>query len=89
MRTSLNEIQHIENYLQGKLNGQEEVLFRAKLLLNSSLAENKQAQQKSYQLIRAYGRKQLKQEIEIVHQKLFMQAEHKSFRQKIRGIFGL
>ncbi|WP_423148242.1 hypothetical protein [Rubrolithibacter danxiaensis] len=89
MRTSLNEIQHIENHLFGQLSGEEELLFQANLLINTTLEENKQAQQKSYQLINAFGRKQLKQELEGVHLKLFSEKRYKHFRQKILALFNI
>jgi hypothetical protein len=88
MRTSLNEMQEIEDHLFQKLNGEDEFLFRANLLLNKGLTENVECQRKAYRLVHVYGRKQLKQEIEAVHQNLFTQPEHLSFRKKIFALFG-
>ncbi|KAA8486811.1 hypothetical protein BDE36_1057 [Arcticibacter tournemirensis] len=87
MRTSLNEIEYIERHLEGTLNGEEELLFQVNAILNKELAANVQWQQKTLQLVHAYGREQLKQEIHAVHQKLFTQREHLSFRQKILAFF--
>ncbi|MGX5687466.1 hypothetical protein [Arcticibacter tournemirensis] len=87
MRTSLNEIQQIEKHLSRELNGEEELLFQANVILNKELAANVQWQQKTLQLVHAYGREQLKQEIRTVQEKLFTQREHLSFRQKILAFF--
>jgi hypothetical protein len=87
MRTSLNEIEQIEDHLFQKLNGEDQFLFRANMLLNRGFAENVEFQAKTYRLVHAYGRKQLKQEIEAVHQKLFKQPEHINFRRKILALF--
>jgi hypothetical protein len=40
-----------------------------------------------YELITQYSRRQLKAEIEAVHQKIFTAPEHRSFRDAIRAIF--
>jgi hypothetical protein len=87
MRTSLNEIEQIEDHLLQKLNGEEELLFQANLLLNKSFADDFHWQKKSYQLIHTYGRLQLRQEIEKVHQKLFSKPDYRTFRQKIIALF--
>lgn len=87
MRTSLNEIQQIENHLFNKLTNEEEVLFQVKLLLNDDLPENLRSQKKAYEVIQAYGRKQIMQELESAHRKLFSSPEHRSFRNKILNLF--
>lgn len=87
MRTSLNEIEQIEKYLLGGLNTQDRLLFQAELLLNPQKTENVYWQQKTYILVQAYGRKQLKKDIEAVHQKLFTSPVHQNFRQKILALF--
>jgi hypothetical protein len=63
------------------------LLFDARLLLNTDLQANVSAQKQVYTLVQQYGRRQLKQEIEAVHQQLFTQPEHLSFKQKIARIF--
>ena len=87
MRTSLNEIQRIEDHLFRQLKGDEELLFQVNLILDRKLDENVKFQQKSYHLVRQYGRKRLKEELEVVHQKLFSEDEHRSFRQKVLSLF--
>ena len=87
MRTSLIEIKHIEDHLLKQLSPEEEVVFQANLLINKELTSNLEAQVQGYELIKSYGRKQLRLEIEAVQQKLFSAKEHKSFRDKILSIF--
>jgi len=83
----LNEIEQIEKHLLGGLSSEDKLLSQAELLLNPQKEENVYWQQKTYTLVRAYGRKQLKQEIEAVHQKLFTKPAHQRFRQKILALF--
>ncbi|GAA3959976.1 hypothetical protein [Mucilaginibacter dorajii] len=87
MRTSLNNIATIEAHLHKKQQPADALLFDAKLLLDDTLQVNVPAQQQAYSLVQQYGRKQLKQEIETVHQQLFNTTKHLSFRQKIARIF--
>jgi hypothetical protein len=87
MTTSWNETEQIEAYLNGFTDNGEALLFEAKTLLDSSLHNKIYWQQNTYELIQRYGRKQLKQEIEAIHQQLFTNPEHNSFRQKIRLLF--
>jgi hypothetical protein len=87
MRTSLNEIKQIEDHLFNEVDPQESVLFEARLILNPQFADNVKWQQQTYQLVKQYGRKKLKAELEVVHQQLFTQTEHRSFAQKIRALF--
>ena len=87
MRTSLNEIQQIDDYLLQYAGKADRALFEARLILQPALQENLQWQQKTYDIIKQYSRRRLKAEIESVHQQLFTEPEHISFRRKILGIF--
>jgi hypothetical protein len=87
MRTSLNETAWIEHHLLKQADTGEALLFDAKLILDSELSEKARFQQHAYKLIEQYGRNQLKQEIDIVHQQIFTDEAHQSFRQKIARIF--
>lgn len=87
MRTSLNNIALTERHLLKKSTPASALLFEAKMLINEDLQSDVAAQQQVYSLVKQYGRKQLKAEIEAVHQQLFTQPEHRSFRQKIARIF--
>jgi len=77
----------IEEHLMQQSEPGDSLVFEARLLLEPELHEKMQWQQETYRMVKLYGRDQLKQEIEAVHQKLFTQAEHLSFSQKIRRLF--
>jgi len=87
MTTSWNETEQIEAYISGSADAGEKLLFEAKLILEPSLQDKVIWQRQTYNLIQHYGRRQLKQEIEAVHQQLFTKTEHRSFSQKIRSFF--
>jgi hypothetical protein len=87
MRTSSNELIAIENQLFKTALPGDQLLFEANLIINPGLKENLIAQQQTYRLIKAYGRKQLKAELEAAHQTLFSEPVHQSFAQKIRKLF--
>jgi len=87
MRTSLIETEQIEAHLLQLSAPGDALVFEAKLLLDDDLNEKLQWQKSAYNKIKLYGRNQLKQEIEAVHQSLFNQGRHKSFSEKIRQIF--
>ena len=87
MRTSLLETEQIEAHLMRCSDTGDSLVFEARMLLNPELKEKVLWQQKTYQLVRLYSQNQLKQEIESVHQKLFNDVQHQSFRQKIMRLF--
>ncbi|WP_316813751.1 hypothetical protein [Pedobacter heparinus] len=87
MRTSLNELALMEDFLLGNKDGEESSLMQARLLLQPELQESMYWQQRTYHLVNSYGREQLRKEITQVHQKLFTAAEHLSFRKKILRFF--
>jgi hypothetical protein len=87
MRTSLIETEQIEAHLLKLSNPGDTLVFEARLLLEPDLHQKSVWQRETYNMIRSYGRDQLKKEIEAVHQKLFTQPEHRSFSQKIRQLF--
>jgi hypothetical protein len=87
MTTSWNETQQIEAHLRGTAQPGDALVFEAKLLLDNDLADKVIWQQRTYATIQQFGRRQLKKEIEIVHQQLFTQQQHSSFSQKIRRLF--
>jgi hypothetical protein len=87
MTTSWNETKQIEAHLQGTATTGDALVFEAKLMLDNTLADKVIWQQKAYDAIQQYGRRQLKKEIEQVHGQLFTQRGHSSFAQKIRRLF--
>jgi hypothetical protein len=87
MRTSLNDIQQIDDYLLRYAGEADRALFEARLILQPALRESLLWQQKTYAIVRQYSRSQLKAEIETVHQHLFTEPEHIPFRRKIMALF--
>lgn len=87
MRTSLTNIKAIEDYIMGRIAPEETLLFEANLLLNKDLANDTQDQQKTYALIRRYGRQQIKDEIVAVQKILVNQPEHRGFMRRIVNLF--
>ncbi|MBS1526100.1 MAG: hypothetical protein JST19_10655 [Bacteroidetes bacterium] len=87
MRTSLIETEQIEAHLLQLAEPGDTLVFEARLLLEPELRDKMIWQQKTYSVVRKYSREELKKEIEAVHQRLFTEAKHTSFRQKIIGIF--
>lgn len=87
MRTSLNELRKLEKYLQKQLNPQDQLLLDAQLLLDKDLKDNLCLQQKCYRLINAYGRAQLRSQLNRVEEELFSQPVHKKFMQQVSAYF--
>lgn len=86
MKTSLNELQLIEDFLLANTN-EDKVLMQARQILQPDLKESVYWQQKTYMFIETYGREQLRKEIRQIDQKLFTAPEHSSFREKIKRFF--
>lgn len=87
MKTSLNELRLIEHHLLSDNKDGESFLFEAKMVLHPELKQQVYWQNKTYQMVRDYGRKQLKNEIENIHETLFNTDAHQSFRQKVMRLF--
>ncbi|MCR8558079.1 hypothetical protein KXD93_10515 [Mucilaginibacter sp. BJC16-A38] len=87
MRTSLIETEQIEAHLLCLSTPGDALVFEAKLILDDELRDKLQWQKSTYNLVKLYGRNQLKQEIEAVHQSLFSETRHWAFSEKIRQIF--
>ena len=83
----MSEAQYLEHYLTGTLSHEDSLVMDARVLLDMGLNDKVIWQQRTYELVKAYGRKQLKMEIEAIHAKLFSEKRFSSFRQKIKNIF--
>lgn len=81
------ETEQIEAHLLQLSDTGNALVFEAKMLLDPELTDKVLWQQKAYHIVKLYGRDQLKQEIESVHQRLFEEKQHQSFRQKIMRLF--
>ncbi|MGK6351464.1 hypothetical protein [Parapedobacter sp. DT-150] len=87
MKTSLNELQWMEDGLLGHVSGEQRILFEAQLLLDPAFQEAARWQRKTYGIIRDHGRQQLRHELEHVHRELFTTLQHRSFREKVLAFF--
>lgn len=87
MRTSLNNIFETEQYLAGQLLPEDQLVYEAKLLVDADLNEQTRWQAHTYDVIRAYGRMELKIQLEQLHQQLMTEPQHSRFRKIILNIF--
>lgn len=87
MRTSLNELKAIDDYLFRLLPAEDNFLFEVRLILDDDLQTKLFQQQQIHVLMKQYGRKKLKAEIEAVHQQLFDDTRPHSFAAKILRLF--
>ena len=83
----MDEIKLIDDYLFKRLSPGESLVFDAKRILDPVLDDKLIWQENTHSIIKQYSRKRLKAEIETVHQQLFTEAKHHSFRQKIMSLF--
>lgn len=88
MRTSLNEIKQIEDYLLQNSSPEEARQFEARLLLEPQLQEKVSWQKKVYNLIRQYSRRQLRRELNVVQNKVFTNQKYTGFQKSITRLFG-
>ncbi len=89
MRTSLIEIERIDQWLLNQDAPASHLLMDARLVLDPVLRSNVRDQKTSHDLIRRYGRQKLINEIRSVEHELFSSDEHRSFRDKVKSIFNL
>ena len=87
MRTSLNNIKQVDDHVLGLASQQDSLLFEAKLIINPELKVDVAWHRQTLNLVQQFGRKQLRADIEAVHQQLFTQPQHQSFRQSILRFF--
>jgi len=84
MRSDLNEIAQIDQYLFRLLSEEEGKHFEARLLINDALAEKVEAQRLVHRLIRLYGRKKERDRIEGIYRQLL---EEPAFAHQLKTIF--
>lgn len=83
MRSELNEIYLIDQYLLGQLSKEDEQVFGARLLLDEVLAEKVEAQRRAHRLIRRYARKEQRRWLEEIYQRLLCEP---GFAHQIKSI---
>lgn len=87
MKISPHDPQRIEHCLSGQAGGMERTLFQTKLLLEPTLQETVDWQRRTYGIIRAYGRRQLRDEFEQLHRILLTDPRYRAFREEIDHVF--
>ncbi len=87
MRTSLNKIKLIDDYLSDNMPVADALLFEANILLNAELADDVTFQKQTHSVIKLYGRQSIRAEISAVQHKLNTGAQHQGFRQRIANLF--
>jgi len=87
MRTSLNEIQHIEKYINQELPVEDALVFEAKAIISPSLKRNVFWQKKIHELLRHYHRRKLRNEMEKIHHLVFHDPTNALFRKNILQLF--
>jgi len=87
MRTSLNEIKLIDDHIFNQGTHEDALLFDVMLILDPGLSNQIMWQKKAHAIVQQYGRKKLKAEIEMVHQRLFTEPVNQTFREKILSLF--
>ena len=83
----MTETEQLEGYLLHTIHPEERLVIEARLLLHPGLKEKALWQQDTYALIKNYGRRELRAEIENIHKRMFAEKKFKTFRQKILFIF--
>jgi hypothetical protein len=86
MRTSLNEIKYIERYLNKDLSSEQDA-FETIMVKDYHVRVNVFLQQKIYTLLRIYKRRKLRNEADLLHERLFNAPEKQSFRESILQLF--
>lgn len=87
MRTSLNNIKAIDDYLLGRMEPDDALLFEVNMLLNSNLVIDVKYQQSTYSIIRKYSRQNIKAEIMAVQETLATAPQYRGFMQQIANLF--
>jgi hypothetical protein len=84
MRSELNEIRLIDEYLFGQLNEEDRRWFDARLLCNEKFAEKVDRQRSAHRLIRLFARSIQRRRLEAIHHKLLSEPE---FARQLKNIF--
>lgn len=83
----MNELRDMEEFLSGTMKPGETLLFRARLLLNPVLRRNMSLLWRCHAVIRWYGRKELKEKIQSVHDRVFTDPGRTAYRRSIEQLF--
>ena len=87
MRTSLDRLNRIEDFVTGNISAEDKTLMNAEIIISKQLSDDVLAQQHAYRIVTAYARQSLKLELEILHKKLQGDSKLISFWNRIQKIF--
>lgn len=87
MRTSLNEIKLIADYLDGNLNPDDRLVFEARLLLEPELLLNVSLQKQIYLGLEEYHRQRMKAALSDWHDEFMASPGKINFRNRILNLF--
>ena len=89
MKTSFSEILKTEKYLNQELGTGDSLVFEARLLVDVELRKNTIFHKAVHRLVHLYHRRKLKNELQMVHERLFSDPEKTTFREGILKPFNL
>ena len=84
MRSELEQIRRIDDYLLGRLTEEEKSVFETNLLIDENLDEKVRAQRMIHRIAKFFGRKKARQRLDSIFQQLLTE---KDFSQQIKSIF--
>lgn len=87
MRTSLIEIQKIDQFVTNALPPDDGLVFEAKMIVDPVLRQNTLLHRKLLRLIEYLHRKKMKKQMTELSQDLFADPAKRSFRNQINSIF--
>ena len=87
MRTSLNEIKLIDQYLTRVITPEYRSVVEARLIADESFRLNVFLQKKIFQLLRLYSRKRVRLEAEKFHEDLFNNPGKMAYKKEILSLF--
>lgn len=87
MRTSLTEIETIDSFLMGTMAGGDQLILRARMLLDKSFRSKVAAQKAVMRLSVLHARQKLKAEITEYAERFLAHPERRSLREELNELF--
>jgi len=80
-------MKNVDEYVTGKLRPEESLLFEARLLLDPALRFQVAVQRRIISIVRMYGRRKVKSDVERIGQKLFSDQSKNNFHRAVNQAF--
>lgn len=87
MKTSSEQIKHIDDFLSGQLSTEDHLLAEAKLLLQPQFKWNVFLQKKVRALAIVFGRKKIRAEAEAIGRQMLTSPQEATFQKNIQQLF--